>query len=189
MADQDAGGAPVRDLELVVLVDAAGTPIGAAEKLSAHQPPGRLHAAFSVFLFDPDGRVLLQRRADAKHHFAGRWSNACCSHPRPGEELLAAGRRRLGEELGLDAALTAAGRFTYRAADPVSGLVEHELDHVLVGVTEDDPSPDPDEVGDWARVDLLSLHSRLGREPDRFTPWLAPALDLAEVVLRERWQP
>lgn len=164
----------------VVLVDEQGNVQGSAPKLEAHRPPGRLHLAFSVFLFRPDGRVLLQRRAEDKYHFPGVWANACCSHPGPGEDLVRSAQDRLVEELGLRCRLDRVGAFVYRAECPTSGLVEHELDHVLVGVTEATPSPDPAEVADtcWADAGLLAA----GEAPvggDLLAPWLLPALALA----------
>jgi isopentenyl-diphosphate Delta-isomerase len=152
------------------------------DKLDAHRAPGTLHRAFSVFLFDPCGRLLLQRRSAEKYHFRGRWSNTCCSHPRPGESAPAAGRRRLGEELALDVPLVDAGAFVYQAADPHSGLVEREYDHVLVGWVDPDatePAPDPAEVEDIRWVGAGALRAALERQPLRFTPWLPLALPLA----------
>jgi isopentenyl-diphosphate delta-isomerase len=168
-----------RRVEEVVLVDEADRELGTMAKLRAHEPPGALHRAFSVFLFNDRGELLLQRRAGSKHHFAGRWSNTCCSHPRPGESVLEAGRRRLDEELGVTARLSTSGSFTYEALDPVSGLVERELDHVLVGRWSGDPAPDPAEVGAWRWVEVDELRSSLEREPSSFTPWLPLALPLA----------
>ena len=163
----------------VVLVDEHDREIGTAGKLAAHQFPGQLHRAFSVLIHDGDGRLLLQQRAHAKYHFGGRWTNTCCSHPRPGEATLVAARRRLLDEMGLDPIeLAEVGTFEYRAHDPVSGLVEHELDHVIVGHCDDIPRPNPVEAADhaWCRVD--ELITRLGSEPDTFTPWFKPALDI-----------
>ena len=162
--------------DLVVLVD---RDVGVCEKLAAHQAPGRLHRAFSVFLFKPDGRLLLQQRATAKYHFGGRWSNSCCGHPRPGQDLVLEARRRTREELGLDCELTLAGSMIYRATDDASGLVEHELDHVLVGITEEAPFPAPGEVSDVSYEYPSLIVQLIHREPDRYTPWLPLALGLA----------
>jgi isopentenyl-diphosphate delta-isomerase len=163
--------------EDVVLVGETGDEIGVADKLEAHRS-GRLHRAVSVFIVRGD-RLLLQRRAPGKYHFGGLWTNTCCTHPRPGESPLAAGERRLPEEMGIAAAeLHEVGHFVYTALDPVSGLTEHEFDHVLIGSAEGDPAPDPAEVAEWRWVELDDLRRRLSVEPDRFTPWLGPALDL-----------
>jgi isopentenyl-diphosphate delta-isomerase len=160
--------------EQVVVLAPDGRELGEMEKLAAHQGRGTLHRAFSVFLFHPDGRMLVHRRASSKHHFRDLWTNACCSHPRPGETVTAAAARRVAEELGLElaeSAFTESGSFVYRALDPTSGLVEHEWDHVVVATTDRDPVPDPDEVGEWrwARVD--ELRSEVASHPERFTPW------------------
>jgi isopentenyl-diphosphate delta-isomerase len=162
----------------VILVDAADRPIGEAEKLAAHQPPGQLHRAISAFVLDDEDRLLLQRRADVKHAFAGAWSNSCCTHPEPGESVEAAAERRAAEELGLRLRFESVGVFTYRATDPASGLVEHEVDHVLVGRSSATPEPNPDEVAAVMVVTLAELQEQLEEQPERFTPWLAPALEV-----------
>lgn len=163
----------------VVLVDEHGNVRGEAPKLEAHRPPGQLHLAFSVFLFHPDGRVLLQRRAEAKYHFPGVWANACCSHPAPGEDLVASAEARLVEELGMACQLRRVGAFVYRAACGRSGLVEHELDHVLVGTTGDLPRPDPGEVAATAWADPAAVAAGAAPDGGTLAPWLQPALVLA----------
>ncbi len=165
-------------MERVVLVDEAGRVLGSEEKLAAHRHGGRLHLAFSVFVVDGEGNTLLQRRSTRKHHFGGLWSNSCCSHPRPDEDVLTAGVRRLVEEMGLQVPLDDVGTFLYRAEDPASGLVEHELDHVLVGTHDGDPSPNPTEVDGWRWVSIDALAVDLTARPERYTPWLSPALSL-----------
>lgn len=148
--------------------------------VEAHTAPGRLHRAFSVLLFDSAGRVLLHQRALTKSRFAGRWTNTCCSHPAPGEDLVASARLRLEEELGLRVSeLREAGRFVYRADDPQSGLVEHEFDHVLVGLCDEDPTPDPAEVHAWQWLTRSQARDRLALAPDEHSPWLGPVLRLA----------
>jgi isopentenyl-diphosphate Delta-isomerase len=161
----------------VVLCDAAGRPTGTADLLAAHTAAGQLHLAFSVFLFSPDGRrVLLQQRSRQKRLWPLAWANTCCSHPRPGEPAVAAGRRRLREEMGIDAELTAGPAFVYRAEDPAGRGVEHEHDQLLVGSFVGDPTPDPAEVADWAWVDVVELRADLAARPDRYAPWLHAAL-------------
>jgi isopentenyl-diphosphate Delta-isomerase len=163
--------------KLVELVNTDGEPIGECTVADAHTPPGRLHRAFSVLLFDPDGRVLMQRRALTKSRFAGRWTNTCCSHPAPGEDLITAARRRLGEELGLAVdELREVGRFVYRAADLGSGTVEHEFDHVLVGDCSDEPTPAADEVHSWRWMTPQEVRDGLKQAPDLHSPWLRDVL-------------
>ena len=166
--------------ERVVLVDADDVPVGVQEKLRAHED-GSLHRAVSVFLFDARGLVLLQRRALAKYHSGGLWSNAACGHPRPDEAPLDAARRRLREEMGLDCALRAAFRFTYRA-ELGGGLSEHEVDHVFVGLCQSDPVPNPSEVGAWKWMGLDDVRADLRRRPGRYTAWFG--LALAEILGR-----
>ena len=161
----------------VILVDEDDHEIGVEEKLAAHQTPGQLHRAVSVFVFDTRGDLLLQRRSPQKHHFCGLWANTACSHPRPGEETVAAGVRRLREEMGIQASLVDVGRFEYRAEDHESGLVEHELDHVLVGVSDDDPRMDLREADAFDRVDPEELVVRLRQNEDGFAPWLRLAME------------
>lgn len=161
-----------REDTLVELVDAGGAAVGKATVATAHTAPGLLHRAFSVLLFDPDGRLLLQQRAATKTRFALRWANACCGHPSPGEPVADAASRRLAEELGLRGVrLTPAGVYVYRAPDPDTQRVEHEYDHVLVGqlAAATPIEPDPAEVAAlrWVRP------GSLGEQPLAYAPWLA----------------
>jgi isopentenyl-diphosphate delta-isomerase len=157
--------------DVVVLVDEAGAALGVTDRLSAHRPPGLLHAAISVVVANDAGQVLIQRRAGAKALFPSHWSNSCCTHPRPGESAVAAAERRAWEELGIRlTSVREAGTFVYRAVDPVSGLVEFERDTVLVAESLDEPSADPDEVGAWTWADLPGPGAHAER---RFTPWAA----------------
>ena len=172
------------DRRQVILVDVSGAALSVSDKLAAHEPPGALHLAFSVFLVRSDGTVLVQQRATSKYHFPGVWANACCSHPEPGEELVSSARRRVREELGIEVGeLVEAGSFVYRAADPQSGLVEHEYDHVLVGTIADgvEAVPDPSEV---AAVTYLPRSALEGAGPaEGFAPWFAEALGIASRAL------
>jgi isopentenyl-diphosphate delta-isomerase len=161
---------------LIELVDERGRTLGQMPKLTAHEPPGRLHRAVSIFLVDSRGRLLLQRRARSKYHSGGLWSNTCCSHPAPGEDPAEASARRVREELGIDpVGLTEAGTTSYNVTDPVSGLVEREWNHLFVGHALQTPEPDPLEVEDWASVPLDEL---AGIGPDRtFTAWFPAVLE------------
>lgn len=156
--------------EQVVLVNDKDEPIGTMDKLQAHRS-GALHRAFSVFLFDEHGRMLLQRRAEGKYHSPGLWTNTCCGHPRKGEEVAAAARRRLKEEMGVEAELDQRFQFLYRA-EFGNGMIEHEVDHVLFGQCSGLPEPDPTEVQDWCYADLRDLDADLHDRPERYTAWL-----------------
>lgn len=155
--------------ERVILVDRSDRPLGTAGKLQAHRD-GALHRAFSVFVFRPDGALLLQRRAWDKYHSAGLWSNACCSHPRPGEPTAAAARRRLQEEMGVACDTVPAFSFVYRAAVG-GGLIEHEYDHVFVATWSGVPRPDPAEVAEWCWASPETVVGALEAGPHHFTPW------------------
>ncbi|MCI4063634.1 isopentenyl-diphosphate Delta-isomerase [Micromonospora sp. R77] len=166
---------PSREEHLVELVDDGGHPLGETTVAAAHQPPGQLHRAFSVLLVDPDGRVLLQRRAATKTRFPLRWANACCGHPTPGESLVEAANRRLGEELGAaPVTLTEVGVYVYYAEDPATGRVEFEYDHVLRADVPADLRvlPDPDEVAELRWVDPVELEADLDVDPRAYAPWL-----------------
>ncbi|MFC0599293.1 isopentenyl-diphosphate Delta-isomerase [Streptomyces palmae] len=169
---------------LLELVDEDGTTIGTAEKLAAHQPPGLLHRAFSVFLFDARGRLLLQRRALGKYHSPGVWSNTCCGHPYPGEPPFVAAARRTGEELGVaPALLREAGTVRYNHPDPASGLVEQEYNHLFAGLVGAEPRPDPAEVGETAFVTPGELERLCAERP--FSAWFHTVLDAARPAIRE----
>ena len=167
---------PARDR--VVLVDEQDRPLGTAAKLEAHQSGGRLHRAFSVFIFDSAGRMLLQRRGAGKYHFGGLWTNACCSHPQRDEPVVEAARPRLREEFGFDAELTPAFTFIYRATDPASGLTEHEFDHVFFGRFDGEPHPDRRRSTSGGGSDLPRARERCeqptpsGTRPGSALPWM-----------------
>jgi isopentenyl-diphosphate delta-isomerase len=159
----------------VILVDKNDQEVGLADKLQAHKD-GLLHRAISVFVINGD-QVLLQQRADDKYHSADLWSNTCCSHPRPGENTLAAAKRRLQEEMGIDCELQHCGAFIYRS-DYDNGLTEHELDHVFIGELVDKNSyalnPHEAKAAKWVSIDVLK--DDLEQHPERYSSWLAAAL-------------
>ena len=140
--------------EELILVDENDNPVGFEKKLGAHENGGKLHRAFSIFVFDTTGKMLLQRRAKQKYHFGGLWTNACCGHPKRGQALRDAVHARLREEFGFDTELREIFSFVYRASDTKSGLTEHEFDHVFYGEFDGESQPNPAETEDWRRVDL-----------------------------------
>lgn len=162
--------------DYVLLVTPRGKVVGVEEKIAAHQK-GLLHRAFSVFVFNEQGQLLLQQRADSKYHFGGLWSNTCCSHQRLNETSVEAAHRRLPQELGFDTELHEAFTFTYRAEDPKTRLIEHELDTVLVGFyNQPITDPNPHEVQATRWVSIAELYADLDRQPDRYTYWFKTAL-------------
>jgi isopentenyl-diphosphate Delta-isomerase len=163
------GGEVDRD-EVVVLVDANDSAVGVAPKLDVHRT-GTLHRAVSVVLFDDQGRMLLQRRAYGKYHSAGLWSNTCCGHPRPGESVEDAARRRLGVELGIQGCEVArVGEFSY-FANLGNGLVEHELDHIVVGRWGGVARPNPAEVAEIRWAGAGDVVADLAQAPATYTVW------------------
>ena len=155
----------------VILVNERDEWLGLADKIAAHRT-GLLHRAVSVFVTNSKGDILLQQRADGKYHSAGLWSNACCTHPFPGESTAAAARRRLVEELGIRTPLHKNGSFCYRAQVGVD-MLEHELDHIYSGVYDGEIMPDAAEVQAWKWVDEPSLKALLAAQPRQFTAWFA----------------
>jgi isopentenyl-diphosphate delta-isomerase len=153
----------------VVLVDENDRELGTMEKMEAHLQ-GRLHRAFSVFIFNYDQELLIHRRALEKYHSGGLWTNTCCSHPMPGETTLEAAHRRLDEEMGMRANLDPLFRFHYRAELDQS-LIEHELDHVFVGYSNTQPLINREEVCDYRWVHIEELMEEMNNEPEQFTAW------------------
>ena len=156
--------------EQVILVDIEDNVLGTMEKMDAHVL-GRLHRAFSVFIFNTSGELLLQQRALDKYHSGGKWTNTCCSHPRLGEKTLDAANRRLLEEMGMKCDLQYAFNFTYKA-ELLDGIEEHEYDHVYFGVSDELPVPDPEEVLAYKYLSLDLLAKDIKQNPDEYTEWL-----------------
>lgn len=170
-------------MDKVILVDANDQTIGVADKLAAHEQ-GLLHRAFSVFvvrLHQQQLEILLQQRQLSKYHGGGLWTNTCCSHPQPEETVLMAGKRRLQEELGFSVELAEISVFTYRA-EFSNGLVEHEIDHVLIG--EFNPSiqikPNTDEVMATRWISVEAAIAEYQSNPSYYTPWFLQALDIVK---------
>jgi isopentenyl-diphosphate delta-isomerase len=168
----------------VILVNEKDEPTGTIGKLEAHQR-GLLHRAFSVFLFDTKGRMLLQQRAAGKYHGGGLWSNTCCSHPFPGEAIGDAARRRLQEELGINTAVEPVFAFTYRA-EVENGLIEHEFDHVFAGTWEGDFALNPEEVAAVRYVTANELEEELKMHPEHFTQWFRLIYDKVSQVWEKK---
>lgn len=162
--------APVAE-DLLVLVDEDDRETGTLPKTAGHLGAGVLHRAFSVFLFDRQGRVLIQQRAAGKMLWAGYWSNSCCSHPRPGESVEDAGRRRVREELEVECRLTFLYKFRYQARFGDVGS-EHELCYVYAGYPAGSIRPDPAEIADHRWVAPADLTREIAASPDRFSPWM-----------------
>jgi isopentenyl-diphosphate Delta-isomerase len=156
-------------MEEVILVNGQDEPVGTMEKMAAHYEAA-LHRAFSVFLFNDKGEMLLQQRAKQKYHSGGLWTNACCSHPRPGEETIDAARRRLNEEMGIRTQLQKIFDFTYKA-DFDNGLTEHEYDHVFTGNYGGEIKPNKDEVQDYCYKTMEEIRTSLQSHPHKYTAW------------------
>jgi isopentenyl-diphosphate delta-isomerase len=167
----------------VVLVNEQDEPIGIMEKMEAHEK-ALLHRAFSVFIFNEKGEMLLQRRSLKKYHSGGLWTNACCSHPYPDEDVLAAAVRRTKEELGIVVELKKAFSFTYKA-DLDAGLTEYEFDHVFIGNYQGKISANQDEVGDYAYLDLKYLSEHMEKNPEKYTVWFRIALPMLQEYMRK----
>jgi isopentenyl-diphosphate delta-isomerase len=165
----------------VILVNESDEAIGTMEKMEAHRQ-GLLHRAFSVFIFNNKGEMLLQQRADHKYHSAGLWTNACCSHPFPGEDILTASSRRLKEELGFTVPLDNIFSFIYKTAFE-NGLTEHEFDHVLTGIYDGEINPEAQEVKDVAYKSVERIEEELKNEPLKYTTWFLIAFPRIKIWL------
>ena len=160
--------------EKVILVDENDKEIGTEEKIKAHQE-GKLHRAFSIFVFNSRNELLLQKRARTKYHSGGLWTNTCCSHPRPGEVLKEAVHRRLKEEMGFDCQLEEVFSFIYQTKFG-NDLFEHEYDHVFLGRFDGQPVLNPQEAEDWQWIGLEELERDIKENPEKYTYWFKIAL-------------
>lgn len=161
--------------EYVILVDEQDNDIGVMEKLQAHQE-GLLHRAFSIFIFNEKGELLLQQRALSKYHSAGLWTNTCCSHPRPNETIKDAANRRLFEEMGMSCELKIKTNFIYKTPFE-NGLTEHELDYVLTGITNKNPQINKDELENYKWMPIEDIKKDIISHPDLYTSWFKIALE------------
>lgn len=161
--------------QFCILVNENDEQVGIEEKLKTHQK-GLLHRAFSVFIFNDNNELLLQKRAIDKYHSPGLWTNTCCSHPQPNESNIQAGERRLQEEMGFTTSLHNVTSFIYKA-ELENNLVEHELDHILIGNYNAAVNPNALEVSDYRWILLETLQREVDENPELFTVWLKIILD------------
>lgn len=168
----------------VILVDEQDNEIGTLSKMEVHEK-AILHRAFSVFIFNKKGEILLQKRAGNKYHSAGLWTNTCCSHPPPGVEVLAAARQRLQEEMGFTTTLEKAFSFIYKASFD-NGLTEYEFDHVFTGTYNGNVQPDSNEVSDYCYQSIEQVRNNIALKPGHFTEWFKIALPKLEAYLQQQ---
>lgn len=153
----------------VILVDENDVPRGIMEKMEAHKK-GKLHRAFSVFVFNSKGEMLLQKRAINKYHSGGLWTNTCCSHPQPEEDLLEAAQKRLHEEMGFSCSLDKVFHFIYKAKLD-NELTEHELDHVFIGQFDGEPKINALEVTEWKYMSVKEVEESIELYPEHYAAW------------------
>jgi len=162
-------------IDKIILVDHRDNDIGFEEKDACHRIPAKLHRAFSIFIINEHGHMLIQKRAAAKKTWPGFWSNACCSHPRKGESLTEATLRRLHEELGFTCPLQHIITFRYKA-DYNTEFGENEIDHVFVGQFDGEIRSNKDEIDDWKFISIEELSHDINKNPEKYTPWFKKAL-------------
>ena len=153
----------------VILVDENDVPRGTMEKMEAHKK-GELHRAFSIFVFNSKGELLLQRRAMDKYHSGGLWTNTCCSHPQPEENLQESAHKRLHEEMGFSCTLEKVFHFIYKA-ELDNELTEHELDHVFIGYYNENPKINSREVAEWKYMSINEIQQNIKLNPELYTAW------------------
>ena len=176
----------MKEEDKIILVNEHDDMVGTIDKMEAHKQ-GLLHRAFSVFIFNSKGEMLMQQRALTKYHSAGLWTNACCSHPMPGEKTIDAAQRRLMEELGFEAPIEKIFDFTYKAEFD-NGLTEHEFDHVFAGEYEGEIDANPDEVKDFSYKEISEIKNMLQEHPQKFTAWFHIAFPKIEEWWATRYQ-
>jgi isopentenyl-diphosphate delta-isomerase len=172
--------------EQVILVNEQDEPLGTMEKLEAHRK-GVLHRAFSIFIFNSKGEMLLQQRAFSKYHSGGLWTNACCSHPAPGEDVAAAANRRLKEEMGFDVPVNKIFDFVY-SAEFENGLTEYEFDHVFAGEYEGLINFNPEEVNDYCYKTVKEIRQTIQSHPKKYTAWFIIAFPEIEAWWKNHYQ-
>lgn len=165
----------------VILVDQLDNETGTMEKMEAHRS-AQLHRAFSVFIFNSNGKMLLQQRAPGKYHSAGLWTNTCCSHPLPGERIEEAATRRMQEEMGFSTGLSKAFDFIYMASFE-NGLTEYEFDHVFIGEYNGEVLPNKEEVASYCYKSFEEIKQDLHQVPGNYTEWFKIALPKLEAYM------
>ncbi len=167
-----------KSMNQIILVDEKDNQIGVEEKLKAHLE-GKFHRAFSVFVFNSKGELMLQKRAQTKYHSGGLWSNTCCSHPRPDKDITEEAKTRLKEEMGIDCELKEAFSTSYNVkVDSQTGkLMEHEFDHIFIGLSDDSPELNPEEAEDWKWINPNELKKDIEENPEKYTPWFKLILE------------
>lgn len=168
-------------LDKLILVDEQDVPVGTAEKMEAHQK-ALLHRAFSVFIFNSKGEMLLQQRALKKYHSGGLWTNACCSHPCYGQDTKTAAEKRLQEEMGFTTVLSKAFEFLYKAPFD-NGLTEYEYDHAFIAIYDGNVYPNKEEVMDYCYMGMEELKASLTAHPHKYTEWFKIAFPKLEHYL------
>lgn len=161
--------------EKVILVNEKDEQIGLMPKLEAHEK-AQLHRAFSIFILNSKNEVMLQQRASEKYHSPLLWTNTCCSHQREGETNIQAGNRRLQEEMGFSTELKELFSFIYKAPFD-NGLTEHELDHVMIGYSDDEPIINPEEAESWKWMNIDEIKEDMQRNPAIYTVWFKIIFD------------
>ena len=169
----------------VILVNEHDDLVGVMDKMEAHRQ-GLLHRAFSIFIFNNKGEMLLQQRAVSKYHSGGLWTNACCSHPVPGEKTDDAAQRRLKEELGFETPVEKIFDFVYKA-EFNNGLTEHEFDHVFAGEYEGQLNINPDEVNDVCYKEVSEIKATMLTHPQKYTAWFHLAFPKIEEWWKNRY--
>ena len=170
--------------EKVVLVDKEDNTLGTMSKMAAHEA-GALHRAFSIFVFNSEGELMVHQRALSKYHSPGLWTNTCCSHPRLDENVLGNAHQRLVEEMGFDTELKKAFTFLYKA-DVGQGLIEHEFDHVFIGIYDNEPQINSSEVGDWKFMSMIDLREDIENSPTHYTEWFKIAFEKVEDYIQNK---
>ncbi|MBC34899.1 MAG: isopentenyl-diphosphate delta-isomerase [Bacteroidetes bacterium] len=161
--------------QLVVLVDQYDNDLGTMEKMKAHID-GVLHRAFSIFIFNTKGELMIHQRALSKYHSPGLWTNTCCSHPAMGRPVVDSAHIRLQEEMGFDCEFDPAFTFLYKA-DVGQGLIEHEFDHVFIGISDIQPNINPEEVESWKYMRMEDIREDMKTNPGLYTEWFKIAFE------------